>query len=330
MSEFQALKVDKTNNGEVSAQIEYLSKSDLPESDVLIKVHYSSVNYKDGMVTTPNNALVKNYPIVPGIDLSGEVVESNDSRFTVGDLVIATSYEIGVNHHGGYSEYASIPGDWVVPLPDGISLEEAMIYGTAGFTAALSVHRLEEAGLTPEHGKVLVTGSTGGVGSMSIAMLSKRGYTIEASTGSTEHTQFLKELGAESVITREDVYDGKLKPLQSERWAAAVDPVGGEQLASILSQLNYNGAVAVSGLTGGTKIPAQVYPFILRGISLIGIDSVYCPMSTRKKIWHRLANDLKTTDAFEQLKSEITLKDVPDTLNDILKGQTRGRTIIKM
>ncbi|MCP3029085.1 acryloyl-CoA reductase [Halobacillus sp. A5] len=330
MSEFQAYTIDKNEDGEIETQLNYLSKDDLPHSDVLIKVHYSSVNYKDGMVTTPNNPLVKNYPIIPGIDLSGEVVESKDSRYKPGDAVIATSYEIGVNHHGGYSEYASIPGDWVVPLPNGISLEEAMIYGTAGFTAALSVYRIENSGVTPDDGKVLVTGATGGVGSMAVAMLSKRGYHVEASTGSTEHIEFLKELGAENVITREEVYDGELKPIQSERWAAAVDPVGGEQLASILSQLKYNGAAAVSGLTGGTKIPAQVYPFILRGISLIGIDSVYCPMSTRKKIWHRLANDLKTTRSFKQIKTEITLKDVPNTLQQILQGKTRGRTIIKM
>ncbi|WP_101846100.1 acryloyl-CoA reductase [Halobacillus sp. Marseille-P3879] len=330
MSDFQAYTIDKNENGEIESKITSLSRNNLPDSDVLIKVHYSSVNYKDGMVATPNNPLVKNYPIVPGIDLSGKVVESRDSRFKPGDAVIATSYEIGVNHHGGYSEYATIPGEWVVPLPDGISLEEAMIYGTAGFTAALSVHRLENTGLKPDHGKILVPGASGGVGSMAVAMLSKRGYHVEASTGSTEHSAFLKELGAENILTREDVYDGRLKPIQSERWAAAVDPVGGEQLASILSQLKYNGAAAVSGLTGGTKIPTEVYPFILRGISLIGIDSVYCPMPTRKKIWHRLANDLKTTNLFDEIKSEISLKELPETLNQILQGQTRGRVIVKV
>ncbi|WP_173917315.1 acryloyl-CoA reductase [Halobacillus sp. Marseille-Q1614] len=330
MTTFQAFQISRNDNGEINAQIENLNKKDLPQGDVLIKVHYSSVNYKDGMVSTPDNPLVKNYPIIPGIDLAGVVEESDDPKFKEGDQVIATSYEIGVNHPGGYSEYASIPSEWVVPLPDGISLEESMIYGTAGFTAALSVHRLEANGLTPEDGPILVTGASGGVGSMAVAMLAKRGYNVEASTGSKEHENYLKRLGAQKVISREDVYDGNLKPIQSERWAAAVDPVGGEQLASLLGQLKYQGGAAVSGLTGGTKIPTQVYPFILRGISLIGIDSVNCPMPLRKKIWHRLADDLKTTDAFEEIKSVINLEEVTDTLQSILQGNTRGRVIVKL
>ncbi|MCP3030162.1 acryloyl-CoA reductase [Halobacillus sp. A1] len=330
MSKFQAYQIAQKENGDIEGKIENIAKKELSDSEVFIKVHYSSVNYKDGMVSTPNNPLVKKYPIIPGIDLSGEVEESNDPRFKKGDKVIATSYEIGVNHHGGYSEYASVPAEWVVSLPEGLTLEEAMIYGTAGFTAALSVHELEQSGLKPENGPVLVTGATGGVGSMAIALLAKRGYNVEASTGSLEHTEYLKELGAEKVLTREDVYDGKLKPIASERWAAAVDPVGGEQLASIISHLQYNGSVAVSGLTGGTKIPTEVYPFILRGTSLIGIDSVYCPMEKRKKIWHRLANDMKTTHSFDQLKSVINLEEVPSTLEAILHGETRGRTIVKL
>ncbi|KHE72167.1 acryloyl-CoA reductase [Halobacillus sp. BBL2006] len=329
MTSFQAFKIMKTDDS-ISSSIEMLSQKDLPSSEVLIRVHYSSVNFKDGMVSQPNNALVKEYPIIPGIDLAGEVVESKDSRFKEGDRVIATSYEIGVNHHGGYSEYASIPADWIVPLPDGLTLEQSMVLGTAGFTAALSVHRLEQNGLKPEDGPVLVTGATGGVGSIAVALLAKRGYTIEASTGSLEHKSYLKELGAKRVISREDVYDGDLKPLSSQKWAAAVDPVGGEQLASILGKLHYNGAAAVSGLTGGTKVPAQVYPFILRGISLIGIDSVYCPMETRKKVWHRLANDLKIKDALDQMKTTISLEELPNTLEQILAGQTRGRTIVQL
>ncbi|WP_082235083.1 acryloyl-CoA reductase [Halobacillus massiliensis] len=330
MSTFAAYQISRLDNGEFKAGIEDFQKDDLSKGDVLIKVHYSSVNYKDGMVSTPDNPLVKDYPIIPGIDLAGVVEKSNDPQFKEGDEVIATSYEIGVNHHGGYSEYANIPSEWIVPLPEGISLEQAMIYGTAGFTAALSIHRLEAGGLTPEDGPVLVTGASGGVGSMAVAMLAKRGYTVEASTGSQEHEEYLKRLGAQKVISREDVYDGKLKPVQSERWAAAVDPVGGEQLASLLGQLKYQGAAAVSGLTGGTKVPAQVYPFILRGISLIGIDSVNCPMPLRKKIWNRLAEDLKTTDAFEDIKSVIRLEDLTDTLQSILQGNTRGRVIVEL
>ncbi|SFK20970.1 putative quinone oxidoreductase, YhdH/YhfP family [Halobacillus dabanensis] len=329
MTKFRAYSMEKTNDS-VEGRITSLSHNDLPSSDVLIKVHYSSINYKDGMVSQPDNPLVKEYPIIPGIDLSGEVVHSDDNRFKKGDPVIATSYEIGVNHHGGFSEYASIPGDWIVPLPEGLTLEEAMIYGTAGFTAALSIHRLEENGLTTEDGPVLVTGASGGVGSMAVAMLAKRGYQVDASTGSKEHEEYLKDLGASKVISREDVYDGNLRPVGSSRWAAAVDPVGGEQLASLLGQLKYSGAAAVSGLTGGMKVPTQVYPFILRGISLIGIDSVNCPMDTRKKVWHRLANDLKTKDSFDRIKVVHSLDQVPETLEKILQGKTRGRSIVKM
>ncbi|MGP4060781.1 acrylyl-CoA reductase family protein [Halobacillus sp. H74] len=329
MTKFQAFKIDQTDGG-VQGEIQTLSLSDLPSSEVLIRVRFSSINFKDGIVSQPDNALVKDYPIIPGIDLAGEVVKSSDQRFKEGDRVIATSYEIGVNHHGGFSEYANIPADWIVPLPEGITLEEAMIYGTAGFTAALSVHCLEQNGLSTDDGPVLVTGATGGVGSMAVAMLAKRGYEVEASTGSFEHKEYLKDLGASKVISREEVYDGKLKPIGSQRWAAAVDPVGGEQLASLLGQLKYNGGAAVSGLTGGTEIPTQVYPFILRGISLLGIDSVFCPMDTRKKVWHRMANDLKVKESFNRIKVVHSLSDVQDTLEQILQGQTRGRSIVKM
>lgn len=329
MKEFQAYQLSQDDEG-ITGAIKTLQMSDLPSSDVTIKVHYSSVNYKDGMVTQEDNALVKAYPIIPGIDLAGEVVHSDDTRFHQGDKVIATSYEIGVNHPGGYSEYASIPADWIVPLPDGMTTEEAMIYGTAGFTAALSIHRLEHNGLTREAGPVLVTGASGGVGSMAVAMLAKRGYEVHASTGSKENADFLKNLGAETILSREDVYDGKQKALASGRWAAAVDPVGGEQLASVLSKLKYSGAAAVSGLTGGTKIPTQVYPFILRGISLLGIDSVNCPMEMREKVWHRLANDMKVKEAFDAIKTVQPLQKVPETLDQILKGQIQGRTVIKI
>ncbi len=329
MTEFKAFYIDQSD-GKTNAGIKTISIDALPSSDVLIKVHYSSVNYKDGMVSTPGNPMVKEYPIIPGIDLAGIVVQSKDDRFKEGDAVIATSYEIGVSHHGGYSEYASIPGEWVIPLPDELTLEEAMIYGTAGFTAALSIHKLEKNGLVPSEGPVLVTGATGGVGSMAVAMLTKRGYEVEASTGSIEHKDYLFDLGAVSVVSREDVYDGKLRALGKQRWAAAVDPVGGEPLASLLSQLHYNGAAAVSGLTAGTDVPTQVYPFILRGINLLGVDSVYCPMETRKEVWNRLASDLKISDTFDRIKEVISLEQVPETLTKILEGKTRGRTIVKL
>ena len=236
-----------------------MSLNDLPQGEVLIKVAYSSINYKDGLASTPDGKIVSSYPFVPGIDLAGVVVSSEDPRFREGDEVIATSYEIGVSHFGGYSEYARIPGDWIVPLPENLALKEAMIYGTAGFTAALSIHRLEENGLTPDKGKVLVTGATGGVGSLALAMLAKLGYEVVASTGKTSEHEFLTELGASEIISREEVNSGKIKALDKQLWAGAVDPVGGENLAAILSKIIYGGSVAVSGLAGGTNVPAPYF-----------------------------------------------------------------------
>lgn len=330
MTTFQAYKLKQEDN-HIIGNIEKVSTKELPSSDVLIKVKYSSLNFKDAMASQDNNPIVKKYPLIPGIDLAGEVVKSRTPKYKEGDLVIATSYEIGVSHDGGFSEYASLPEEWLVPLPDGLTLEESMIYGTAGFTAALSIHRLEQNGLTTDQGPVLVTGASGGVGSMAVAMLAKRGYDVEASTGKPEENlNYLKQLGASRVISREDVYNGDIKPLANQQWAAAVDPVGGESLASILSKLKSNGSAAVSGLTGGTNIPTNVYPFILRGNSLIGIDSVYCPMETRKRVWLRMANDLKAKESFEYVKSIISLEDISETLHKVLNNQIRGRIIVEL
>ncbi|MFL6561845.1 MAG: acryloyl-CoA reductase [Bacillus sp. (in: firmicutes)] len=326
---FKALVVNKTES-DFSVKVEDLTLNDLPEGDVLIKVSYSSVNYKDGLASTPDGKIVRSYPFIPGIDLSGVVVRSNDSRFKEGDEVIATSYEIGVSHYGGYSEYAQLPGDWVVPLPDGLSLKEAMIYGTAGFTAALSVQRLEENGVTPDKGKVLVTGATGGVGSIAAAILAKRGYHVVASTGKQSEHDFLFGIGASEVITREDVTGEKIKALDKQLWAAAVDPVGGKTLASILSKITYNGSVAVSGLTGGGEVPATVFPFILRGVNLLGIDSVYCPMETRIALWKRMASDFKPDNLLKVMRTEVSLEELPNYLSLILKGEARGRTIVRL
>ncbi|MBT2679617.1 acryloyl-CoA reductase [Bacillus sp. ISL-35] len=329
MDNFKAFMVNKTEQ-DFSAEVKTITLEDLPEGDVLIKVAYSSVNYKDGLASIPNGKIVRSYPFIPGIDLAGTVVSSDDSRFNEGDEVIATSYEIGVSHYGGYSEYARIPGDWIVPLPEGLSLKEAMVYGTAGFTAALSVHRLEENGLTSEKGKVLVTGATGGVGSVAVAMLAKRGYYVVASTGKESEHEYLQKIGASDIISREELVGEKIKPLDKQLWAAAVDPVGGKTLSAILSKLEYNGSVAVSGLTGGTDVPATVFPFILRGINLLGIDSVYCPMETRKLLWQRMATDLKPEGLLEAIKNEVSLEELPGVLTSILKGENRGRTVVKM
>ncbi|KAB8137891.1 acryloyl-CoA reductase [Gracilibacillus oryzae] len=325
---FKALVVNKEKD-QFSVNVQRLSIDDLPQGEVLIKVHYSSVNYKDSLAATPKGGVVKNYPMIPGIDLAGVVESSADPRFKAGDKVIATSYEIGVSHFGGYSEYARIPAEWVVPLPEGLSLKEAMVIGTAGFTAALSVLSLEKNNL-PSKSKVLVTGATGGVGSFAVSILSRLGYEVEASTGKDEAHSYLKDIGATSVISRDSVYEEKIKPLDEQRWAGAVDPVGGEQLAAILSQIQYGGAVAVSGLTGGAKVPATVFPFILRGVNLLGIDSVYCQMETRRKVWELLASDYKLDNLESIIQAEVSIDQLPDSLPILLEGKAAGRILVKL
>ncbi|MGM1035007.1 MAG: NADPH:quinone oxidoreductase family protein [Bacillota bacterium] len=329
IQQFDALVVNKQDD-QFTVNILQLSLDDLPQGEVLIRVHYSGVNYKDSLAAIPNGNIVSSYPIVPGIDMAGVVVSSEDSRFKEGDEVIATSYGIGVSQSGGYSQFARVPAEWIVPLPDGLTMKEAMIVGTAGFTAALSVLRLEENNLTPGQGSVLVTGATGGVGSFAVSILSKLGYSVEASTGKESEHGYLKAIGAATIVSREDVYDGKLRALGKQKWSGAVDPVGGEPLASVLSQIKYGGAVAVSGLTAGTSLPATVFPFILRGVNLLGIDSVNCPMDTRLKVWHRLATDFKLEHLEQLVQQEITLEELPDVLPTLLKGEARGRTIVKL
>jgi acrylyl-CoA reductase (NADPH) len=326
---FKALVVNKQEN-DFTVKLQELSLSDLPVGEVVIRVQYSSVNYKDSLASIPEGNVVKSYPMIPGIDLAGVVVSSEDPQFKEGDEVIATSYEIGVSHFGGYSEYARIPAQWVVPLPKGLTLKEAMVIGTAGFTAALSVQRLEENGVTPEKGSVLVTGATGGVGSFAVAILSRLGYQVVASTGKHSQEEFLKKLGALTIVPREEVYDGKIRALGKQKWAAAVDPVGGEPLAALLSQIHYGGSVAVSGLTAGVRVPTSVFPFILRGVNLLGIDSVYCPRETRLKIWDRLSSDFKPANLEGLIQQEVTLEELPGVLPTLLKGEAIGRILVKV
>lgn len=326
---FKALMINKTED-DFAVKMQELTLNDLPDGEVLIKVSYSSVNYKDGLASIPEGKIVRSFPFIPGIDLAGVVVRSEDPRFQEGDEVIATSYEIGVSHYGGFSEYARIPADWVVPLPKGLTLKEAMVYGTAGFTAGLSVYRLEENGLSPDKGKVLVTGATGGVGSIAVSILAKRGFDVVASTGKASEHDYLKRIGAKEVISREEVAGEKLRVLDKQLWAGAVDPVGGKTLAAVLSKMLYNGSVAVSGLTGGGDVPTTVFPFILRGVNLLGIDSVYCPMETRTEIWRRLASDYKPDHLLDTINQEVTLEELPQYLSAILKGEVRGRTIVKI
>ena len=324
---FQAVVVDNKDSN-FSVETKQLGLEDLSAGEVVIKVHYSGVNYKDGLASTPDGKIVRSYPHIPGIDLAGIVVSSEDSRFKEGDAVIATSYEIGVSHSGGYSEYARIPADWIVPLPAGLSLKEAMIIGTAGFTAALSVQRLQDNGLKPENGPVLVTGATGGVGSFGVAMLSKLGFEVVASSGKKEAADYLISIGASNVIGREEVYNGKIKALDKQVWAGAVDPVGGESLAAIISKIVYGGSVAVSGLTGGGAVPTSVFPFVLRGVNLLGIDSVYCQMEIRQKLWGRIATDLKPEELSSFIYKEVSLQQLPEELPKILEGGITGRIIV--
>ncbi|TQR15585.1 NADPH:quinone oxidoreductase family protein [Psychrobacillus soli] len=325
---FRALLVNKDEQA-FTIKVTNLKVSDLPEGNVIIKVAYSSINFKDGLAATPNGKIVNVYPHVPGIDMVGTVVSSQDVRYNVGDEVIATSYEIGVSRFGGFSEYARIPADWIVPLPKGLSMKQAMIYGTAGFTAALSIQRLEENGVTPDNGPVLVSGATGGVGSSAVSMLAKLGYHVVASTGKESEHDFLYDIGAKEIISRQELQPEKVRPIDKQRWAAAIDPVGGNTLAYILSTMKYGGSVAVSGLTGGSNVSTTVFPFILRGVNLLGIDSVYCPMSTRSALWERMANDMKP-DKLEKITTEVTLDELAITLPLILEGNVKGRTVLKL
>ena len=326
---FKAVVINNADN-HFSVNVKEISQEALSPGEVIIKVHYSGINYKDGLASSPDGKIVRKFPHIPGIDLAGTVISSTDERYKEGDSVLATSYEIGVSHSGGYSEYARVSADWIVPLPEGLTLKEAMIFGTAGFTAALSVQRLQDNGLKKEDGPVLVTGATGGVGSFGVAMLSKLGYEVVASTGKETAKDYLTKIGAKDVISREMVHEGKMKALDKQLWAGAIDPVGGESLAAILSKVKYGGSVAVSGLTGGGAVPTSVFPFILRGVNLLGIDSVYCPMEKRKNIWNRLATDLKPADMNDFLFKEVSLEELPQELPTILKGGIIGRILVRV
>lgn len=303
----------------------------LRQGEVGIQVHYSSLNFKDALAVKKDSKVVQSYPIVPGIDLAGTVTDSHDPRFQTGDNVLITGYGLGVSQDGGFSEWACVPGDWVIPLPEGLTLEDAMFFGTAGFTAALCIQHLEQNGLRPNNGPVLVTGASGGVGSIAVAMLAKLGYEVTAATGKAKEHAFLRNLGAAHIVSREQVTTKDSKPLLKGIWAGAVDPVGGNTLSYILSTLKYGGAVANCGLTAGVNVHTTVYPFILRGVGLLGIDSVNCPMETRKVVWKRIADELKLPEPLkEQMIDRIHLEEIPHRLNDLLKGKARGRIVVEL
>lgn len=309
-----------------------LHPDDLGEGDVTIRVHWSSVNYKDGLATLPDGKVARIDPLVPGVDLSGEVIASDAEQFSAGDQVIAHAHDLGVAHHGGFAEYARVPADWVVPLPDGLSLRDAMVLGTAGYTSALSVHLLEQRGLQPGDGPVLVTGATGGVGSTAVDMLARRGYEVVAATGKAEQHEYLRTLGATDIVDRDDVVGDESKPLGKQRWAAAVDCVGGTMLAGILRNLRIGAAVAASGNTRGLKLETTVAPFILRGVALLGVDSVHTPYELRTAVWQRLADDLRPRHLDDSIAQEINGigDDLLAALQRVLAGEMTGRTVVRI
>jgi len=327
METFQALVVD-ADGDRVITEIREQRIDDLPEGELLIRVHYSGVNYKDALACSKDGNVVRQYPFIPGIDLAGVVADSRSPAFRAGDEVFATGYELGVTHEGGFGGYARIPAAWALHVPRGLTLRETMMFGTAGLTAALSVAALQDNGIGPADGPILVTGASGGVGSLAVGMLTKLGYEVTASTGKPDMYGLLHKLGASEVIDRAAVFGDPSRPLQKQLWAGAVDCVGGSTLASILSRLRYGGAAAASGLTGGTGLPTTVLPFILRGVRLIGIDSVHVGAERRRQMWERLASTYRV-DALHSLCSAIPLRGVPDAARTLLAGGARGRMIVE-
>jgi acrylyl-CoA reductase (NADPH) len=328
MDTFHAL-VARQDGDRITASVETLSQSDLPPGEVTIRVQYSSVNFKDALALTPNGGVVRNYPIVPGIDLTGEVVESQSPDFSVGDQVLAHGYQIGTGHHGGYAEYARLPADQVVQL-GALSPHDGAAIGTAGFTAAMSVRALIDWGIAPDDGLIVVTGASGGVGSVSVDLLAAAGYQVVASTGKDKAAALLKELGATDVIGRLPADpDAKPRPLAKARWAGAVDCVGGATLADVLSTVDYGGAVAASGLTGGPALHTTVMPFILRGISLLGMDSVLMRIGPRRKLWELLGDSLRPRH-LDAVTSDVDVKDVVDVIDQVRDGKFSGRAVVRV
>lgn len=325
---FRALLVDKDAEGRTSAQVATLTDDRLPDGDVTVAVEYSTVNYKDGLCTGPGGGLVRTYPHVPGIDFAGTVESSRDDRYRPGDKVVLTGWRVGETWWGGYAERARVKADWLVPLPDGLTTRQAMAVGTAGLTAMLAVMALEDHGLKPGQGPVLVTGAAGGVGSVATAILARLGHEVAAVTGRPEQADYLTGLGASRIVGREEFSEVTRKPLEAEVWAGCIDAVAGTMLGRILKQMKYGTSVAAIGLAGGAAIEgALITPFILRGVNLLGIDSVMQPHANRVRAWDRVARDLPL-DRLEAMIEPATLADLPQLGADILKGQVRGRVVV--
>jgi len=324
---FTALVLDESD-GKVAAAIKELPESALPAGDVTLRVTHSTLNYKDGMILSGIGRLVRKYPHVPGVDFAGVVEASEHKDWKPGDQAVLTGWRVGEMHWGGYATRARVKGDWLVPLPQGMSARQAMAVGTAGFTSMLAVLALEAHGVTPDQGEVLVTGAAGGVGSVATAILAKLGYAVTCSTGRAATHDYLRSLGAKAFVDRASLATPSGKPLDAERWAGAIDSVGGSTLASVLGQIKYRGSVAACGLAGGPKLEMTVIPFLLRGVNLLGIDSVMCPMAPRRQAWERLARDLPR-DKLEAIIEPAKLSDLPRLAGAILKGEVRGRVVVE-
>jgi putative YhdH/YhfP family quinone oxidoreductase len=326
---FRALIVDSTSEAHFERRIAVKSIRDLPAGDVLIQVMFSSLNYKDALSATGNRGVTRTYPHTPGIDAAGFVAESSHPACRPGDPVLVTGYDLGMNTSGGFGQYIRVPADWVVKLPENLSLKESMIYGTAGFTASLSVLKLVEHGLTPDSGAILVTGATGGVGSLAVSILSKIGYSVTAATGKTDQNDFLRNLGAKAVISRADITDDSERPLLKARWAGVVDTVGGNILASALKSTIQRAAVTCCGNVASPAFAGTVYPFILRGITLYGIDSASTPMPLRQKIWQKIAGEWKIGE-LDLLHTEIPMEGLEQAIELMLSGGQRGRVVVSL
>lgn len=326
---FKAMLVTETDQKEFHREILDRNINDLPEGDILINVKYSSLNYKDALSAIGNKGVTRNYPHTPGIDAAGVVVESNKDKFKVGDEVIVTSYDLGMNVSGGFGQYIRVPSEWVVKLPGNLSLRESMIYGTAGFTSGLLVYRLIHSGVKPEDGDILVTGSTGGVGSTAISILSKLNYNVIAATSKPDAKDMLLKLGAKDIVDTKELDDTSGRPLLSSRWAGVVDTLGGNVLSTAIKSTNYGGSVTCCGNVLSGDLLTSVYPFILRGVSLLGVDSGFCPMDTRLKIWDLLSQDWKTDNLKDNI-TEVSLEDLSQKIDEILDGTHTGRTIVNL
>ena len=322
---FNALIVNKDDEGKTQAEVTQITEDQLPEAEVTVAVEYSTVNYKDGLCIGPGGGLVRNYPHVPGIDFAGTVETSNDDRYKPGDKVVLTGWRVGEAHWGGYAQKARVKADWLVPLPEGLNTRQAMAVGTAGFTAMLAVMALEDHGI--KKGPVLVTGAAGGVGSVATAILANLGYEVAAVTGRPETEDYLKSLGAARIVARDEINETVKRPLEGETWGGCVDAVGGAMLARVLGQMEYGASVAAVGLAGGAALPATVIPFLLRGVNLLGIDSVMQPYDNRLRAWERVAKDLPM-EKLEAMVQPAGLSDLPQLGADILKGQVKGRVVV--